>query len=505
MALMSKLSNDLSRLTKIKGFLLTILSLTVVSVLIFGFSQRKANVIDESETTIPTATDNKGNLEVNDIKDSTIGIATGNGASVNFYHSADYKALQKQHEQAQQRVKDYPDDGNFRKELQVVQQQIEDFKRDVIKLAEDFTKIPINTERLRLAKQHFDAGEYQAAWAILDAESMGRDQEALLSKQQHLQAEQKEITDQLKNNANEYLLKAKLTAIDYSLADRIVQTSKFFDLALKSARTPENLFEYANFLGENNQYSASERLYTETLTDVRQLVNVNPAYLPFLATTLNNLGLLVSNDNGRWAEAEYLLTEALTVRRQLAKDKPEVYLPDVVAALNHLGGLLSFDSGRRAEAECFFTEALTISRQLAKDNPAYLSYEARTLNNLGNLVSADTSRRSETERLYTEALTDFRQLAKDNPAYLPVVVAALNNLGNLVSADSRRPAEAECLFREALTVSRQLAKDNPWVYLPYVAITLHNLGNLVKGDSGRRAEAEALFAEEEAIKKGLNR
>ncbi|WP_157204952.1 tetratricopeptide repeat protein, partial [Methylomonas methanica] len=183
----------------------------------------------------------------------------------NIYKSADYQALNAELEKVKQHIQSYPDDPSFKKELGVAQQNIEDFERDVLKLAEDFNKTPINTERLRLAKQYFDTGDYKAARTILDAEGMNHDQNSLLDKKKRLDTEKAELDEQLGNNATEFLLKAKLTAIDYSLPDRIAQTSSFFEKALKSARTPNNLFEYAYFLQENNQFKASELDYQEAL------------------------------------------------------------------------------------------------------------------------------------------------------------------------------------------------------------------------------------------------
>jgi tetratricopeptide (TPR) repeat protein len=345
----------------------------------------------------------KPNIDVSEVKNAILGIASGDGASVNFYHSADYKFLKNQLEKAQQHVKSYPDDASFRVELKEIQEKLDDFKRDVLKLAEVFNKIPINTERLRLAKQHFEAGDYQAARAILDAETMSHDQDALLDKKQRLDTQQAEITKQLTDNATEFLLKARLTAIDYSLNDRIAQTSQFFEQALKSARTPDNIFAYAVFLQENNQFKDAECWYREALDSYRQLAKDNPAlYLPDVAMTLNNLGILVKADTQRRAESENLFKEVLDSYRQLAKDNPAVYLPNVAITLNNLGNLVSADTQRRAEAENLYKEALDSYRQLAKDNPTvYLPYVAMTLNNLGALVSADTQRIGIYTTLYT--------------------------------------------------------------------------------------------------------
>jgi hypothetical protein len=60
-------------------------------------------------------------------------------------------------------------------------------------------------------------------------------------------------------------------------------------------------------------------------------------YLPDVAMTLNNLGLLVKADRQRRKEAETLFTEALTLFRQLAKDSPAVYLRDVANTLAAFG------------------------------------------------------------------------------------------------------------------------------------------------------------------------
>ncbi len=394
----------------------------------------------------------------------------------NFYHSTSYQAMESNRDKLLERIQKYPDDSDFRQELARLLQQMEDFKRDVLKLAEDFQRIPLNTERLKLAKQHFEAGEYMQARAVLDAESITQEQDALLAEQQRLQEKQATITAQLDEKANEWLLKARLTAIDYSLGDqRISQTSSYFEKALKSGRTPERLFTYAYFLDENNQYRSAETHYTEALTLYRQLAKNNPVvYLRNVAATLNNFGTLVEQDNQRREEAEIYYTEALALYRQLAKDNPAMYLPDMAMTLNNFGVLLMADNQRHKDAEILYIEALTIYRSLAKDNPAvHLPDVAMTLNNFGMLLMVDRLRRKEAKIFYIEALAVYRKLTKDNPVvYLSNVATILHNLG----VYSQRRKEAEIFYTEALTLRRKLAKDNPAVYLPDVATTLWVFG-----------------------------
>jgi tetratricopeptide (TPR) repeat protein len=397
----------------------------------------------------------------------------------NLYYSADYKKLLNDKETALLLFKKHSDDLELWQRLEIAQQKLEDFKRDVLKLAEDFNKIPINTERLRLAKQYFDAGDYHDARTILDAENIVNDQNALLAKQQRLQNEQDEITTQLGDNANEFLLKAHLTAIDYRLPNRIDQASQFFELALKSARTAENIFAYACFLQENNQFLAAEQLYTEALGIYQQLAQDNPdEFLFCVATVLNNLGNLVSADSNRRSKAEQLYTKALGIYQQIAQVNPKFFLFYVATTLNNLGNLVAADSNRRSEAEQIYTEVLEIRRLLAKANPdVFLPNMAGTLNNLGTLVAADSNRSNEAEQHFTEALGIYQQLVE---VYLPDVAMTLNNLGIVVAADSNRSNEAEQHFIEALRIYKQLAQTNPEVYFPNVTGVINNLHNLLK-------------------------
>ena len=73
----------------------------------------------------------------------------------------------------------------------------------------------------------------------------------------------------------------------------------------------------------------AEEAYNETLGYYRQLAEQSPAtYLPNVATTLNNLGILYS-DTGRPAQAEEAYNEALTIRLTLARKEPDSYAVSV--------------------------------------------------------------------------------------------------------------------------------------------------------------------------------
>gem|GEM_PF-3125134 len=207
-----------------------------------------------------------------------------------------------------ERVKKYPDDAEFRKELTQAQQNLEGFERDIAKLAEDINKIPLNTERLKQAVQYFNAGEYAKARAVLDVPELAQEQGSLLARKEQLNTQQAKVQASLDDKANEFLLLAELRSIDYNLgSQRIAKTSDAFEQALKSGRTPERLFKYADFLGANHQFKSSENLYKEALDLLRNMAVDNPSgYLLYVLATLNNLGDIVAADSTRQSEAEKL-------------------------------------------------------------------------------------------------------------------------------------------------------------------------------------------------------
>ena len=230
-----------------------------------------------------------------------------NGHKVtNYFYSAQYQELKTQADElharfdkTQQKIAQYPNDEDFKSELlnlsrerNEVHKQLDELKQEVLRLAETFTKIPINTERLKLARQHFETGDYVAARAVLDAELMGSELDALLQRDEQLQQQQAEVQALRMDKAHEYLILARLIAIDFTLPDRFEQTIACFEQSLKAAHTVENTFEYAYFLEQHNQFTSALPWYQEALGIHRRLAETNPqTYLPDVAMTAMNLSI----------------------------------------------------------------------------------------------------------------------------------------------------------------------------------------------------------------------
>jgi len=226
----------------------------------------------------------------NAIVGSTVTTAGGdvlvNGQKVtNYFYSSQYQDLKKQLDtldagflNTQQMSEKYPAEEYFKTELLKIDgertaiiNKLDDLKREVIRLAETFTKIPIKTERLKFARQHFEAGDYAAARAILDAEQMGTELDALLNRDEQLQQQQAENKALRIDKANEFLIKARLTAVDVHLPGWFEKTVDYFEQSLKAAFTLDNVFEYAVFLHNHNDFDAALPFYEKALSAYRGL------------------------------------------------------------------------------------------------------------------------------------------------------------------------------------------------------------------------------------------
>ena len=257
------------------------------------------------------------------------------------------------------------------------------------------------------------------------------------------------------------------------------EACKFYKRLIELAPTVDHHFKYAHLLQSLNNFNEARSHYEVALQALRSLAEHNPeTYTPAVATTLNNLGALLS-DTHNFEQSQTYYEEALRIRRSLSARNPETYTPEVAATLNNLGALLS-DTHNFEQSQTYFEEALQLYRSLASRNPeAYTPEVAMTLNNLGILLS-DTHNFEQSQTYYEEALQLYRSLASRNPeAYTPEVAMTLNNLGNLLRCTNEFE-QSQTYFEEALQICRSLSARNPETYTPAVAMTLNNLGALLR-------------------------
>ncbi len=119
-----------------------------------------------------------GNIALSDIHDSEINIIIGKSPEYNelLEKLATQKKLLSRtpEEETEERLE-------ISKKINTITDAIEQFKRDVLKLAEQFNRIEINTDRLQCAKEFFERGKFSEARAVFDTERKPmRDEKSLL-------------------------------------------------------------------------------------------------------------------------------------------------------------------------------------------------------------------------------------------------------------------------------------------------------------------------------------
>jgi tetratricopeptide (TPR) repeat protein len=371
----------------------------------------------------------------------------------NSQKSADWLALCGQRDKLQKRVHQYPSDTEFQQELAEVLQQMEDFKRDVRKLAEEINKLNINTERGRSAKAKFEAGDYQAARQILNTEEMAQEQTSLLERQQQIQTQQTEIAEQLASNATEFVLKAQLTAIDYSLPDRIEQTIALFETALKSARNPDHLLRYANFLQDHSQFAASQPLCLELLAGFREIGDKAGE-----GATLNNLGA-ISHVTGDYTTALDYLQQSLAIQLEMGNKVGEGGI------LNNLSQIYKA-RGDYATALDYLQQSLVIQREIGNK-----AGEGATLNNLSQIYDARGDYDTALEYLQ-QSLTIQREIGNKAGEG-----ATLNNLSQIYDVRGDYDTALDYL-QQSLVITRTIGnKSGEGTTLNNLATTVHARGD----------------------------
>jgi serine/threonine protein kinase len=266
----------------------------------------------------------------------------------------------------------------------------------------------------------------------------------------------------------ERLLRDALALRRRTLGDEHLDTAtteNHLAMALRRKETPEANAEV-------------EQLYRSALAARRKVLGADDRAI---AESLNDLGLLFSQNKRDYAAAEPLFREALEInRRVFGNDHLEVSI-----TLNNLALLLR-DTGRYGEAESRLREALVIDRHvLGEEHPAVgvvFNNLANVLERKGDLAGA--------ESMYRDALT-LRRKAFPNEADGHWEVATIKSLlGGCLTA-AKRYADAEPLLLESYPVIKANFGDAH----PRTQVALKRLVDLYDGwgKSAKGAQYRAML------------
>ena len=347
------------------------------------------------------------------------------------------------------------------------------------------------SERKRMAIEMFEAGNTKGVLEVLNEKDIASDiedsrqrRDNALCLAQSYQEEAEFETRKIRSLIEEYILKAKNCMSVYSDSDRLSKACALYEKAIESTRQnlseedlAKQLFNYAYFLQDHNQFHLVESFYVESLDIYERLSQNNPeAYEPDLARSLNCLAILY-RDIQRFVDSETYHLRAIEIRERLSQNNPEAYESDLAQSLNNLG-ILYCDIQRFDDSETYHLRALEIRERLSQNNPeVYEPHLADSLNNLGILYNV-TQRFDDSEVYYLRALDIYERLSQANPkAYEPRLANFLNNLGALYR-DIQRFFDSETYYLRALEIRERLSQTHPEAYEPDLADSLNNLAIL---------------------------
>lgn len=357
------------------------------------------------------------------------------------------------------------------------------FREDVIRLAETFSRIEINSERLRLAKKFFEEGKISEADNVLNAKEMKEEGDALLYQKERAQQTLQTTDSLLFIKADEFALKARLKATDYADSLRYDSAQIYFAQSRKYFETVDNLWEFGELLYYQNQSHRAIEYYEKALKLARSESEE--------ATLAMNLGLLYYTTNQKTAEAEKMYLRSLEIYERLAKSSPIQFEPDLAKICVNLG-IFYKNVQKMAEAEKMYLRSLAVFERLTKNTPAQFEPDlAMIMNSLGEYYRVN-NRIAAAEKMHLKSLEIRERLAKSNPAqFEPDLAVTCGNLGNFYS-DVQKMAESEKMYLRSLEIHERLAKSNPAQFEPDLATTCMNLGNFYS-DVQKKAEAEKMY------------
>lgn len=424
------------------------------------------------------------------------------------------------------------------KKLNEKKEELKQFKIEVIRLAEAFTKIEINTERIQIAKSQFENGCFFDANETLKEEDLKTSQELLLKRKSE---EEAKLNRQLEINSEEWLIKARLTALNYDVRDRYKLAKHFFESALLSYQSPKNFFEYAIFLEENLQYNdaysivnKAENLFKNSNTESNE-----SEYKTLYIKVLYLKGKL-ENALGMYSQAEYSYKSSLTLNKELSdkdyldsrkqqikilnglsalylkvkefestisysnqailiyKEKPDDLL-EIKAEYGIANDLLAsaLACANRRNVEIPWHEKYKIGKQIEKLKDVYLTifdelskinpdkYSTEVIKGLEYKAryARTEGKNDEAKKYFLKGIELAQKQSNKNPEiYLPILSRSLEAYAEFQSNIFKNYSEAKCYMEQALKITEDLYKVNPEAYLYVLATQQINLAAVTEGD-----------------------
>ena len=349
----------------------------------------------------------------------------------------------------------------------------------------------------------------------------------MIEKQKRLNDEQAQLLNLLRQNSQEWLIKARLTAFNFEVSNRFELSKSYFEKALCSLKNYDTLFEYASFLRDNRSYSDAYNLVDEieyvfqqeeasdpNLSIVRRIdiwtfkgnlefsfvdyQKANANYTKALELSRKNLDLRKEKQDTGFEEMRfrYHVLCLNLAKTSIALRHPSIS-ENLVKTIQYFETSqaqgLSYKAGYGTALHCmglnylyfeikgsaikYFASALRVYKELAEEDPdKYVSEVVRCIKDL----AISSEKQDEVESLYREALELCRKHYQRNPEIMSPVLCNCLNLYTafLHNVCGKGYEQVFPLTKESLTIIEPLAEKHPKAYLGTLAMVQSQMAAL---------------------------
>ena len=420
-------------------------------------------------------------------------ISIGNQQYItNIFHSSEWKKMEEEKEKLEKDIKfceslllkegNCDDEGIIKRlseaknDLKNKLKEMKDFKHGILQLAETFSKIEIDSERLQKAYKLFLEGKYSEARTILMMEQALNEHNDLLEKRDKLSQDIAENERKLKQKAKESFLLANLQAVNYSIGpSRVDEASKYFQLAIREHKCFEYLINYASFLRQNNRRRDAEKICQETISFIKENYQETDEEKQNLSEILTEYVQVLIVFPDRLSFAEETAREALAIYSSL-KIIPKKSIITFVKILNELGNVLD-ELGKYSDAENFYENGFGIINSYRYKDPILF---AKLLHDYAILLSKNEKKFDQAEKYLRKALKIRSSISyNDNSVKIIEISRALLSLGNLLSKQNSRYKEARNCYGAVLANLAKIIERVDYELIFWEALCLGNLAILL--------------------------
>ncbi len=282
---------------------------------------------------------------------------------------------------------------------------------------------------------------------------------------------QKIIDEAIKSLAKELKFEAQILAIkhDYNGA------KKRYKEMIKYDRSPENLFEYANFLEAHSNIIEAIKLYEE-VSEIYKCYSTNPSieYKSFLVIVFSKLGKLYSEQH-LLEKAIQNYESSLRIYRSLSNRNPSIYRVKLMMNLNIISSIYLKKKDYKKALDSY-SELIIIQKNLFKKNSSvYGNSIADTFNKIGFIYSIKKSYK-DAIKAYKSSLKIYKNLFNKNPIFYREKMATLfETIARLYHRDNDN-IKAQIAYKKVLNLYKELLKNNQKVYeMDYVKVLLEGV------------------------------